>query len=142
MKLRDGLEVRILGLLQILGCRLRQPFFISINLELRRIYSYILRFDTGAASNPFWQICTFTICRPKDEQHELEIGLSEQNQRIQNLRMEKNRRCRATLSREPTTFNFCILTGLPKIRGDFQFFELAKGEVPTRATTHSRERYS
>ena len=28
------------------------------------IYSYILRFDDGAAPNPFWDICTLTICKP------------------------------------------------------------------------------
>lgn len=29
------------------------------------IYSYVLRFDDGAAPNPFWGICTLTICKPK-----------------------------------------------------------------------------
>ncbi|MBZ9650861.1 Nmad2 family putative nucleotide modification protein [Psychroflexus montanilacus] len=31
---------------------------------MRRIYSYVLRFDDGAAPNPFWKICTLTICKP------------------------------------------------------------------------------
>lgn len=30
----------------------------------RKIYSYILRHDSGAAPNPFWDICTLTICKP------------------------------------------------------------------------------
>ncbi|HOZ14035.1 MAG TPA: hypothetical protein PK784_04555 [Tenuifilaceae bacterium] len=28
------------------------------------IYSYVLRFDDGAAPNPFWGLCTLTICKP------------------------------------------------------------------------------
>ena len=28
------------------------------------IYSYILRFDDGAAPNPFWDLCTLAICKP------------------------------------------------------------------------------
>ncbi|MBY0481272.1 MAG: hypothetical protein K2Q21_07950 [Chitinophagaceae bacterium] len=30
----------------------------------QKIYSYILRHDSGAAPNPFWDICTLTICKP------------------------------------------------------------------------------
>lgn len=29
-----------------------------------KIYSYILRFDDGAAPNPFWDLCTLAICKP------------------------------------------------------------------------------
>ncbi|CAN5454013.1 hypothetical protein BH20ACI1_BH20ACI1_28160 [soil metagenome] len=29
-----------------------------------KIYSYVLRHDDGAAPNPFWGICTLTICKP------------------------------------------------------------------------------
>lgn len=32
--------------------------------KMTRIYSYILRFDDGAAPNPFWNKCTLTICKP------------------------------------------------------------------------------
>lgn len=28
------------------------------------LYSYVLRFDDGAAPNPFWDVCTLTICKP------------------------------------------------------------------------------
>lgn len=31
---------------------------------MTRIYSYVLRIDNGAAPNPFWGICTLTICKP------------------------------------------------------------------------------
>jgi hypothetical protein len=31
---------------------------------MTRIYSYVLRFDNGAAPNPFWGVCTLTICKP------------------------------------------------------------------------------
>jgi hypothetical protein len=31
---------------------------------MAKIYSYILRFDDGAAPNPFWGYCTLTICKP------------------------------------------------------------------------------
>lgn len=29
-----------------------------------RLFSYVVKFDTGAAPNPFWDICTLTICKP------------------------------------------------------------------------------
>jgi len=28
------------------------------------LYSYVLRYDNGAAPNPFWDVCTLTICKP------------------------------------------------------------------------------
>ena len=31
---------------------------------MTRLYSYVLRFDDGAAPNPFWGTCTLTICKP------------------------------------------------------------------------------
>jgi hypothetical protein len=31
---------------------------------MKKLYSYILRYDNGAAPNPFWGICTLTICKP------------------------------------------------------------------------------
>jgi hypothetical protein len=31
---------------------------------LTKIYSYILKNDSGAAPNPFWRKCTLTICKP------------------------------------------------------------------------------
>jgi len=31
---------------------------------MKRLYSYVLRFDDGAAPNPFWETCTLTICKP------------------------------------------------------------------------------
>ncbi len=31
---------------------------------MTKIYSYILKIDDGAAPNPFWQVCTLTICKP------------------------------------------------------------------------------
>jgi hypothetical protein len=31
---------------------------------MTRIYSYVLRIDDGAAPNPFWGLCTLTICKP------------------------------------------------------------------------------
>ncbi len=31
---------------------------------MAKIYSYVLRYDDGAAPNPFWGICTLTICKP------------------------------------------------------------------------------
>src|ERR1700743_442808 len=31
---------------------------------MSRIYSYVLRYDDGAAPNPFWGVCTLTICKP------------------------------------------------------------------------------
>src|SRR5687767_8705715 len=31
---------------------------------MNRIFSYVIKFDTGAAPNPFWGLCTLTICKP------------------------------------------------------------------------------
>jgi hypothetical protein len=31
---------------------------------MSKLYSYVLRVDTSAAPNPFWGICTLTICKP------------------------------------------------------------------------------
>jgi hypothetical protein len=31
---------------------------------MTKLYSYILRIDDGAAPNPFWNVCTLTICKP------------------------------------------------------------------------------
>lgn len=31
---------------------------------MTKVYSYILKNDSGAAPNPFWGICTLTICKP------------------------------------------------------------------------------
>jgi hypothetical protein len=30
-----------------------------------KLYSYCLRYDDGAAPNPFWDCCTLVICKPK-----------------------------------------------------------------------------
>jgi len=30
-----------------------------------KLYSYCLRYDDGAAPNPFWGICTLVVCKPK-----------------------------------------------------------------------------
>ena len=30
-----------------------------------KLYSYVLRFDDGAAPNPFGGYCTLTICKPR-----------------------------------------------------------------------------
>ena len=31
---------------------------------MSKLYSYVLRYDDGAAPNPFWDVCTLTICKP------------------------------------------------------------------------------
>ena|SRR2546421_4661207 len=32
---------------------------------MHTIFSYVIKYDTGAAPNPFWGICTLTICKPQ-----------------------------------------------------------------------------
>jgi hypothetical protein len=32
---------------------------------VNRLYSYIVKNDNGSAPNPFWGVCTLTICKPK-----------------------------------------------------------------------------
>jgi hypothetical protein len=36
---------------------------------MTKIYSYVLRIDDGAAPNPFWGLCTLTICKPAIRQN-------------------------------------------------------------------------
>ena len=31
---------------------------------MSNLYSYVLRYDDGAAPNPYWDICTLAICKP------------------------------------------------------------------------------
>lgn len=35
-----------------------------VTIKMSRLYSYILKHDSGAAPNPFWGLCTLTICKP------------------------------------------------------------------------------
>ena len=37
--------------------------FVSF-VFMSKLYSYILRYDDGAAPNPFWGFCTLTVCKP------------------------------------------------------------------------------
>ena len=34
------------------------------NFVLMRLFSYCLTCDSGAAPNPFWELCTLAICKP------------------------------------------------------------------------------
>lgn len=40
---------------------------------MSKLFSYVLRYDDGAAPNPFWGICTLTICKP-DIRRVAEVG--------------------------------------------------------------------
>jgi hypothetical protein len=31
---------------------------------MKKLYSYCIPVDDGAAPNPFWDICTLVICKP------------------------------------------------------------------------------
>ena len=42
----------------------KETFSQTILIMPVKIYSYVLRFDDGAAPNPFWGWCTLTICKP------------------------------------------------------------------------------
>jgi hypothetical protein len=37
---------------------------ITTIITMTKIYSYVLRIDDGAAPNPFWELCSLTICKP------------------------------------------------------------------------------
>lgn len=53
---------------------------------MTKIYSYVLRFDDGAAPNPFWGFCTLTICKPairrKAEIGDWVIGTGSKNTKL------------------------------------------------------------
>jgi Nucleotide modification associated domain 2 len=50
-----------------------------------KIYSYVLRYDDGAAPNPFWDTCTLAICKPtirrKTQPGDWVIGTGSKNSR-------------------------------------------------------------
>ena len=33
-------------------------------MKTHKIFSYVLRYDDGAAPNPYWDVCTLAICKP------------------------------------------------------------------------------
>lgn len=45
-----------------------QPFISQID-KMPKLYTYCIPFDEGAAPNPFWDICTLNICKPKIRRH-------------------------------------------------------------------------
>lgn len=54
-----------------------------------KLYSYCLRYDDGAAPNPFWGICTLVICKPKIRKSARKgdwiVGLGSANSPIGNI---------------------------------------------------------
>jgi hypothetical protein len=38
--------------------------FSAVSTENARLYSYVVRHDTGFAPNPFWNYCTLATCKP------------------------------------------------------------------------------
>lgn len=36
----------------------------DLNIEPMRLFSYVVRWDTGFAPNPFWSVCTLATCKP------------------------------------------------------------------------------
>lgn len=52
----------------------------------QKLYSYVLRYDDGAAPNPFWGTCTLTICKPdirrKASVGDWVIGTGSKNSRL------------------------------------------------------------
>jgi Nucleotide modification associated domain 2 len=60
-------------------------------IVMAKIYSYILRIDDGAAPNPFWGICTLTICKPairrKANIGDWIVGTGSKNSRCNNGRI-------------------------------------------------------
>ncbi len=52
----------------------------------KKLYSYVLRYDDGAAPNPFWGTCTLTICKPdirrKASVGDWVIGTGSKNSRL------------------------------------------------------------
>lgn len=52
----------------------------------QKLYSYVLRYDDGAAPNPFWKICSLTICKPdirrKANVGDWVIGTGSKNSRL------------------------------------------------------------
>ena len=55
---------------------------------MSRLYSYVLRYDDGAAPNPFWGVCTLTICKPPirrtAQAGDWVVGVGSKNVRLEN----------------------------------------------------------
>jgi hypothetical protein len=55
---------------------------------MAKLYSYVLRIDNGAAPNPFWNVCTLTICKPAIRRtasiDDWVIGTGSKNTRLKN----------------------------------------------------------
>src|SRR5687768_2925995 len=53
------------------------------------LYSYCLMYDSGAAPNPYWGVCTLAICKPKIRSTAIEadwiVGLGSVNSPIRNI---------------------------------------------------------
>jgi hypothetical protein len=54
-----------------------------------KLYTYCLRFDDGAAPNPYWDICTLAICKPAirrtASKGDWVVGLGSANSQIGNI---------------------------------------------------------
>ena len=54
-----------------------------------KLYSYCLKHDSGAASNPFWGICTLAICKPAIRRTATEgdwvVGFGSKNSPVGNI---------------------------------------------------------
>jgi len=55
---------------------------------MTNIYSYVLSHDNGSAPNPFWGLCTLTICKPvirrKAQKNDWVIGTGSKNSLLKN----------------------------------------------------------
>ena len=58
---------------------------------MSKIYSYVLRIDDGAAPNPFWGLCTLTICKPAIRRNaQIADWIIGTGSKILNLKTEKH----------------------------------------------------
>lgn len=112
---------------------------------MHNIYSYVLRYDDGAAPNPFWGICTLAICKPairrKAEVGDWVVGTGSRNSPIGDISgqlvyamkvtkkmtlQEYDEQCRKDLSAKiPRWF-----TGKFKERMGDCIYDYSNGQIP------------
>lgn len=119
---------------------------------MRNLFSYVLRYDDGAAPNPFWGTCTLAICKPairrKAEVGDWVVGTGSKNSPIDDISGHLVYAMKVTRKMTLQQYDdFCSteLTGkIPKwFTGTFKqrvgdcIYDYSKGESPKlRASVH------
>jgi hypothetical protein len=83
-----------------------------------KLYSYVLRYDRGAAPNPFWGTCTLVICKPAIRLHaqidDWVVGLGSKNSLIGDISTSVVYAMKVTAKLTMTAYDQFCTTSLPE----------------------------